>query len=137
MTDEQRTEQGMKLRREVLGDAHVDRAVAKQTEFNRPFQEFITRYAWGDIWSRPGMPRPTRSLITLGMLIALNREAEFRMHVRAAVRNGVTHDELQELLLQSALYCGLPAANNAFAWAGEVFAEMDEAAARPVEGSQS
>jgi 4-carboxymuconolactone decarboxylase len=125
MDDDQRREKGMQVRREVLGSAHVDRSVAKLTPFNQPFQDFITRYAWGEIWSRPGLPRHTRSLITLAMMVALNREEEFKLHVRAAFNNGVTKAEMQEVLLQTALYCGLPAANNAFHWAEAVFAGLD------------
>ena len=125
MTDDERYEQGMKVRREVLGDAHVDRSLSRLTAFNKPFQEFITKYAWGEVWSRPGLPRHTRSLLTLVMMVALNREEEFKMHVRAAFHNGVTRAEMQEALLQSALYCGLPAANNAFQWAESVFAALD------------
>ncbi|MBO0938270.1 3-oxoadipate enol-lactonase [Fibrella sp. HMF5335] len=111
---------GMTTRRAVLGDAHVDRATANTTPFTADFQDFITRYAWGDIWTRPGLPRHSRSLITLAMLIALNREAEFRMHVRAAFNNGVTVEEIKEIIMHSALYCGLPAANAAFQAAMEV-----------------
>lgn len=111
---------GMTVRRAVLGDAHVDRANAGITDFNADFQDFITRYAWGEIWTRPGLSRHSRSLITLGMLIALNREAEFKMHVRAALNNGVTIDEIKEVIMHSALYCGLPAANAAFHAASEV-----------------
>jgi len=115
----------MKVRREVLGNAHVDKAEKNKTAFTEPFQDFITRYAWGEIWSRPGLPRNTRSLIALAMMIALNRNDEFRMHVRAALNNKVTREEIQELLLQSAIYCGVPAANTAFHIAQEVFAEVD------------
>ena len=125
MNDEERYEEGMKVRRAVLGDAHVDRSLASRTPFNEPFQDFITRYAWGEVWARPGLSRHTRSLITLAMLVALNREEEFKMHVAAALRNGVTENEIQEVLLHAALYCGLPAANNAFAWAGSVFASIN------------
>jgi 3-oxoadipate enol-lactonase / 4-carboxymuconolactone decarboxylase len=107
-------EQGMHVRRTVLGDAHVDRANANITDFNADFQGFITNYAWGEIWTRPGLSKHNRSLITLAMLIALNRESEFKMHVRAAFNNGVTLDEIKEVLMQSAIYCGLPAANAAF-----------------------
>jgi len=121
----ERHQQGMKVRREVLGNAHVDRAEKTKTEFTEPFQDFITRYAWGEIWSRPELPRHTRSLITLAMMIALNRNDEFRMHVRAALNNKVTRDEIREVLLQSAIYCGVPAANSAFHIAQEVFNEMD------------
>jgi len=101
------------------------------TDFNRDFQDLITRYAWGEVWSRPGLPRHTRSLLTLAMMVALNRVEEFRMHVRAAFNNGVTRDEIKEVLLQSAIYCGVPAANSAFQAAEEVFREVD--AARPLE----
>lgn len=117
-------DRGMALRRAILGDAHVDRANAETTEFNADFQEFITRYAWGEIWTRPGLSRHSRSLITLGMLIALNREAEFKMHVRAAFNNGVTVDEIKEVIMHSALYCGLPAANAAFHIASDILNEQ-------------
>jgi 4-carboxymuconolactone decarboxylase len=123
--DSERYEQGMKIRRAVLGDEHVDRAAAATTDFNRDFQDFITRNAWGEIWARPGLPRHTRSLLTLAMMIALNRDEEFRMHVRAAFNNGVTRDEIKEVLMQSAIYCGVPAANSAFQMAADVFKEMD------------
>ena len=127
MNDRERHEAGMKVRRAVLGDAHVDRAEKNKDVFTEPFQDLITRYAWGEIWSRPGLPRNTRSLITLAMMVALNRGDEFRMHVRAALNNKVTREEIQELLLQSAIYCGVPAANTAFHIAQEVFAEIDSA----------
>lgn len=126
MDDEQRFAKGMEVRRAVLGDAHVDRSVARRNEFNGDFQDFITRYAWGEVWSRPGLSRHTRSLLTLTLMVALNRGDEFRMHVRAAFNNGVTRDEIRELLLHSALYAGLPAANTAYHLAEEVFAEMDK-----------
>jgi 4-carboxymuconolactone decarboxylase len=125
MNDRERHESGMKVRRAVLGDAPVDKAEKNKTAFSEPFQDFITRYAWGEIWSRPGLPRNTRSLLTLAMMIALNRGDEFRMHVRAALNNKVTREEIQEVLLQSAIYCGLPAANAAFHIAQEVFSEID------------
>jgi len=125
MNDRERHQSGMKVRREVLGNAHVDKAEKNKTAFSEPFQDFITRYAWGEIWSRTGLPRNTRSLVTLAMMIALNRSDEFRMHVRAALNNKVTREEIQELLLQSAIYCGVPAANTAFHIAQEVFAEVD------------
>jgi 4-carboxymuconolactone decarboxylase len=117
MDDTKRYAQGLQVRREVLGTDHVDRTLQNRTPFTEPFQEFVTRYAWGDIWSRPGLPRHTRSLLTLAMMVALNREEEFKLHIRAALNNGVTQDEIQEVLMQSAIYCGLPAANNAFRWA--------------------
>jgi 4-carboxymuconolactone decarboxylase len=125
MDERERHSSGMKVRRAVLGDAHVDRAEAAKDAFSEPFQDLITRYAWGEIWSRPGLPRHTRSLLTLSMMIALNRGDEFRMHVRAALNNKVTREEIQEVLLQSAIYCGVPAANAAFHAAQEVFAEID------------
>ena len=127
MDDRERHAAGMKIRREVLGSAHVDQAEAVKTSFSEPFQDFITRYAWGEIWARPGLPRRTRSLITLAMMVALNRDDEFRMHVRAALNNKVSREEIQEMLLQTAIYCGLPAANAAFHITQEVFAEIDAA----------
>ena len=115
-------ETGMQTRREVLGDEHVDRAIANTTEFTAPFQDLITRYAWGEIWTRPGLSRPERSMITLAMLAALRQEEELAMHVRAAVRNGLTAEQIQEVLLQVAIYAGVPAANRAFAVAAQVLA---------------
>jgi 3-oxoadipate enol-lactonase/4-carboxymuconolactone decarboxylase len=114
---------GMEVRREVLGDAHVDRAVARTTPFTADFQDLITRYAWGEIWSRPGLDRRTRSCITLTALVATGREHELEMHVRAALRNGLTPDEIGEVLLQCAVYCGVPVANGAFAIAQRVITE--------------
>jgi len=128
MDEDQRYEQGMKVRRGVLGDEHVDQTIARRSEFNEAFQNFIARYAWGEVWSRPGLSRHTRSLLTLAMLVALNREAEFRMHVRAALNNGVSRNEIAELLMHAAIYCGVPAANGAFHWAEQVFADIDAAA---------
>jgi 4-carboxymuconolactone decarboxylase len=122
MDDQQRYESGLKVRRAVLGDAHVDRSLANLTPFNAPFQDLITRYAWGEIWDRLGLPRHTRSLLTLAMLVALNRGDELRMHIRAALRNGVTAEEIQEVFLQCAIYCGVPAANEAFHLAEDVLA---------------
>ena len=116
-------ERGMRIRRDVLGDDHVDRAIESTTEQTADFQDFITRYAWGEIWSRPGLDRRTRSAITLTALVALNRGEELAMHVRAALRNGLTPDEIKEVLLQSAVYCGVPAANSAFAIAQQVLEE--------------
>src|ERR1700751_4025151 len=104
MTDPERAREGMAVRRAVLGDDHVDRAVAGTTDFTAPFQDLITRYAWGEVWSRPGLSRHARSLLTLAMTIALNREEEFRLHLRAALNNGVTHEEIQEVLIHSAIY---------------------------------
>src|SRR5580698_9388197 len=120
MKDKVRFDAGMEVRREVLGDEHVDRAVRSTTAFNAEFQNLITRYAWGEIWTRPGLPRHTRSLLTLSMMIALNRADEFRLHIRASANNGVTRDEIKEVILQSAIYCGVPAANNAFHLADQV-----------------
>ena len=125
MEDQERRELGMDVRRGVLGDVHVDRTVANLNDFNQDFQDLITRYAWGEIWARPGLSRHTRSLLTLGTMVALNREEEFKMHIRAAFNNGVTRAEIAEVLLQSAIYCGLPAANSAFNWAQQVFAAVD------------
>jgi 4-carboxymuconolactone decarboxylase len=116
-------ERGMEVRREVLGDEHVDRAVERTTDFTADFQDLITRYAWGEIWTRPGLDRRVRSCITLAMLVALGRDEELAMHVRAALRNGVTPDEVKEVLLQTAIYCGVPAANSAFAIAQRVLEE--------------
>jgi len=118
-------DRGMEVRRAVLGDAHVDRAVARTSDFTADFQDLITRYAWGEIWSRPGLDRRMRSAITLTALVALNRPEELAMHLRAALRNGLTQDEIKEVLLQSAIYCGVPAANSAFAIAQEVLEGED------------
>ena len=115
----------MRIRREVLGDEHVDAAVAGTTEDTRDFQDLITRYAWGEIWARPGLDRRMRSAITIMALVALNREGELAMHIRAALRNGLSREEIREILLQSAIYCGVPAANGAFAVFKAVLAEHD------------
>jgi len=122
-SDDERRTTGMSVRREVLGDAHVDRAVAATTEFTAPFQDFITRYAWGDVWASEGLDRRTRSCITLAVLTALRAEAEIAMHVRAALRNGLSREEVGEVLLHTAVYAGVPAANSAFAIAQSVFDE--------------
>ena len=127
MDERERYTSGMKVRRAVLGEPHVAKAEAAKTPFSEPYQDLITRYAWGEIWARPGLQRHTRSLLTLAMMVALNRNDEFRMHVRAAANNNVTREEIQEVLLQAAIYCGVPAANSAFHIAQEVFAEMDAA----------
>ncbi|VVE09679.1 4-carboxymuconolactone decarboxylase [Pandoraea eparura] len=127
MNDQERYDNGMQVRRAVLGDAHVDRTLTRRNEFNDEFQNFITRFAWGDIWTRPGLTRHMRSMVTLSLLIALNRGDEFRMHVRAAFNNGVTREEMKELFMHAALYCGLPAANQAIHDAETVFAEMEAA----------
>jgi 4-carboxymuconolactone decarboxylase len=123
MNEHERYEKGLSMRRAVLGDAHVDRSLKNRNEFNQEFQDLITRYAWGEIWSRPGLPRKTRSLLTIAMLVALNRPDEFRLHLRAALNNGLTKEEIKEALLQAAIYCGVPAANSAFHAAQEVFSK--------------
>ncbi len=123
MDDAGRAAQGMTVRREVLGDEHVDRAVAATTPLTEPFQDFITRYAWGEIWSRPGLSRTERSMITLTALVVLRQEEELAMHLRAALRNGLTPDQISEILLHTAVYAGVPAANRAFAVARQVLAE--------------
>ena len=120
-----RHEEGMRIRREVLGDDHVDDAIEKTTPETEAFQDLITRYAWGEIWARPGLDRRTRSAITLMALVALGRDHELAMHIRAAQRNGLTREEIGEVLLQSAIYCGVPAANGAFAVFREVMAEEE------------
>ena len=117
---------GMEVRRMVLGDAHVDRAIERTTSFTEGFQELITRYAWGEVWSRPGLDRRARSMITLTALVATGREHELEMHVRAALRNGLTPDEIGEVLLHCAVYCGVPAANGAFAIAQRVIDDGEE-----------
>jgi 4-carboxymuconolactone decarboxylase len=127
MDERERYDQGLAVRRAVLGDAHVDRSLAKRNDFNEEFQALITRYAWGEIWTRPGLPRHTRSLLTIGLMVALNRTDEFKLHVRAAFNNGVTKDEIREVLLQCAIYAGVPAANSAFHQAEEVYAQMESA----------
>jgi 4-carboxymuconolactone decarboxylase len=123
MEENERHQKGLETRREVLGREHVDRAQANLSEFNAPFQEFITRYAWGEIWERAGLTRRERSLITLAMLVALDREPEFRMHIRAALNNGVTTEEIREVLIHAGIYCGLPAANAAIQAAEQVIRE--------------
>ena len=114
---------GERTRREVLGDEHVDRAQERTTDFTRPFQDFITRYAWGDVWNRPGLDRRQRSMITLAALTAVRAEGELELHVRAALRNGLTPEEIREVLLHTAVYAGVPAANAAFAVAQRVLEE--------------
>jgi 4-carboxymuconolactone decarboxylase len=124
-SEDPRHEAGMAVRREVLGDAHVDRAIAGTTDFTDAFQDFITRGAWGEVWTRPGIDRRMRSAVTLAILMTLRAEEELAMHVRAALRNGLTVDEIGEVLLHSAIYAGVPAANTAFAVAQKVLAEDD------------
>ena len=133
MSDDRKSEiagRGTKVRRAVLGDAHVDRATAGITEFNREFQDLITRYAWGEIWSRPGLDRKTSSCMVLTAMIALGAWDEFRMHVRAAFNNGLSEAEIKEVILQAAIYCGVPAANHAFKEAAAVIAERGEGEAK-------
>lgn len=125
-SDDDRRATGTAVRREVLGDAHVDRTVAATTQFTAPFQDLITRYAWGDVWAREGLDRRTRSCITLAMLTALRADREIAMHVRAALRNGLTREEIGEVLLHTVVYAGVPAANSAFAIASAVFEEAEE-----------
>jgi len=124
MDDRERYDAGMKVRRAVLGDAHVDRSLTRRTPFNEEFQDLITRYAWGEIWTRPGLSRQTRSCMTLGLMVALGHWDEFKLHVRAAFNNGLTREEIKEVLLHAAVYCGVPAANHGFKLAEEVFAEL-------------
>ncbi|MCA7899648.1 4-carboxymuconolactone decarboxylase [Burkholderia cepacia] len=128
MNDQERYEAGMTVRRAVLGDAHVDRSIENRTEVTDEFQNLITRYAWGEIWTRDGLPRHTRSLLTIAMMVALNRGEELALHLRAARNNDVTRDEIKEVLLQTAIYCGVPAANSAFHLADKIFKEQDAAA---------
>jgi 4-carboxymuconolactone decarboxylase len=130
MDEADRYEQGLRRRRDVLGEAYVDRALARRTDFTAEFQDLLTRYAWGEIWTRPGLDERTRRLLVLAMTVALGREGEFKLHLKAAIEHGVTRDEIKEVLLQSAIYCGLPAANSAFHAAEEVFAALDSAAER-------
>ena len=127
-SDEERFEAGMRVRREVLGDAHVDRAIARTDAFTEPFQAFITRTAWGDVWDRPGLDRRSRSVVTLAALTALRAEGEISMHVRAAIQNGLTREEIAEILLHVSIYAGIPAGNTAFAIAQETLRELDESA---------
>ncbi len=124
MDETERHKLGMTTRRSVLGDAHVDRAVANTTPFTAEFQDLITRLAWGEIWTRPAIDHPTRRLLTIAMLIALNRGDEFKMHVRAALEHGMDPDLIKEVILQSAIYCGVPAANAAFHQASEVAQQL-------------
>jgi len=123
MNDRERHKKAMKVRTQVLGKAHVERAEAGKNAFNEVFQGLISRYAWGEIWTRPGLPKKTRSLITIAMMVALNRTEELKLHLRASANTGVSRDEIKEVLLQTAIYCGVPAANHAFQVAEEVFAE--------------
>lgn len=128
MTESERVRGGNEVRRAVLGDDHVDRSLSSATEFTRPIQDLVTEYCWGAVWTRPGLGRRERSLINLAMLTALNRPEELRLHVRGALNNGCTEEEIQEVLLQAAIYCGVPAALNAFSIANAVVAEAGGAA---------
>ena len=123
--DKDRFERGLAVRREVLGAEYVDKSIASADDFNQPFQELVTEYCWGEIWTRPGLARKTRSLINLAMLTALNRPHEVRIHIKGALNNGVTKDEIKEVLLQTAIYCGVPAALDSFRIAREVFKEAE------------
>ena len=123
-------EQGLEIRSTVLGKAHVERARGNATPFTRDFQDYITQYCWGDVWGRPGLERKTRSMLTIAMLTALGKEEELRLHVRASRNTGVSRDEVKEVLLQAAVYAGVPAANTAFRIANEVYQEMDKEDAR-------
>jgi 4-carboxymuconolactone decarboxylase len=124
MDDIERHEQGLRTRRSVLGKEHVDRTLARRNAFNTDFQDLITRYCWGDVWTRPGLDHKTRRFLVLAMTIALGRMEEFKLHLRAALEHGVPREEIKEVLLQTAIYCGVPAANSAFREAEEVFAQM-------------
>lgn len=123
MHERERYEQGLKVRRKVLGEQYVQKSLARRNDFNEAFQDLITRYAWGEVWSRPGLSKQTRSMVTLAMMVTLNRPEEFRLHVKAALNNGVKREEIREILLQAAIYCGVPAANAAFHAAEEVMKE--------------
>ncbi|MGI4813106.1 MAG: 4-carboxymuconolactone decarboxylase [Janthinobacterium lividum] len=128
MDDEARYEAGMGVRRAVLGEAHVERSLANRSELTSEFQDLITRYAWGEIWTREGLPRHTRSLLTIAIMVAINRSEELALHLRAAKNNGVTRDQIKEVLMQTAIYCGVPAANSAFHLAERIFSEQDKTA---------
>src|SRR5262245_58814659 len=131
MDERERYERGLAVRRAVLGDAYVEASLASRTDLNHEFQDLLTRLAWGEVWDRPGLPRHTRSLLTIAMLIALNREEELRLHLAVAANNGVTSAEIKEVLLQAAVYCGLPAANAAFRLAADMLTGHQPAAGSP------
>lgn len=124
--DQQRFDKGLEVRRAVLGSEYVDKSIRNATDFNHPMQELVTEYCWGEVWTRPGLSRKTRSVINLAMLTALNRPHEIKLHVRGAINNGVTKEEIREVFLQTAIYCGVPAAIDSFRLAQEVFDEMDK-----------
>jgi 4-carboxymuconolactone decarboxylase len=126
MDENEHHDAGMRVRRSVLGDEHVKRAEAAKDDFDADFQDLITRYAWGEVWTRPGLPRHTRSLLTIGLMVALNRGEELRLHLRAAANNGVTAAEIREVLLHCAIYCGVPAANAAFHAAKEILGQEND-----------
>ncbi len=127
VSDKERLDAGLKIRREVLGDDYVNRSMQQADEFTRPFQELVSEYCWGAVWARPGLPRRTRSLLNIAMLTALNRPHEVKLHVKGALNNGCSRDEIREVLLQAAIYCGVPAALDSFRIAREVFKEADGA----------
>lgn len=124
MDEQERYEAGLAVRRQVLGEAHVERSLQARTDFTTEFQDFITRTAWGTVWTREGLPRHTRSLLTIVMMVALGHDEEFKLHIRAARNNGVTPEQIKEVLLQAAIYCGVPAANHAFALAKPILEEQ-------------
>ncbi|HEL3748949.1 TPA: 4-carboxymuconolactone decarboxylase [Stenotrophomonas maltophilia] len=124
MDEQERYEAGLAVRRQVLGEAHVERSLQARNDFTTEFQDFITRTAWGTVWTREGLPRHTRSLLTIVMMVALGHDEEFKLHIRAARNNGVTPEQIKEVLLQAAIYCGVPAANHAFALAGPILEEQ-------------
>lgn len=128
--DQKRFESGLEVRREVLGAEYVDKSIANATEFSRPMQELVTEYCWGEVWTRSGLPKKTRSMINLSMLTALNRPNELKLHVRGALQNGVTKEEIQEIFLQTAIYCGVPAALDSFKVAQGVFEEENQQVGR-------
>lgn len=124
--NKEKFEKGLEIRKSVLGAEYVDQSIQNATEFNMPMQELVTEYCWGEIWARPGLPKKTRSMLNLAMITALNRPHELKLHVRGAINNGLTKDEIQEVFLQAAIYCGVPAAIDSFRTAKEVFDEMDK-----------
>lgn len=124
--NKEKFEQGLEIRRSVLGAEYVDKSINNATDFNRPMQELVTEYCWGEVWARPGLPKKTRSMLNLAMMTALNRPHELKLHVRGAINNGVTKEEIQEVLLQTAIYCGVPAAIDSFRTAKEVLDELDK-----------
>ena len=136
MDEQERLKQGMRVRREVHGDAYVDRSVEQRTAFNAEFLDLLTRYAWGEVWTRPGLERKTRSLLCIAMMVALNRGDELSLHLRSALNNGVTRDEIKEVLLQTAIYCGVPAANSAFHLAQKLFTALDHEATTDAGGAR-